>query len=256
MSQTPRMQSSDISLRAATEPEIVMADSHTSRNVESPLVRPVVDSTTGVDASKSQDTPAVPGDTTTNQEASPSATPPTATINTKTETTTTTEVSENSRGRVSTRRVLMGGWAQSGTTTADPGSDVDRSGSASPSKLDRKTTSKKPSFKPVSLNKQFLKDTPAAAAAPASSSSATLLSKRMGPPVCAFGGYWADEFQATGLNAALAQPVAPRLIAASKLKLVRTGGSSQTSGPSGSGPGGIGSSKTEAQPVWNKNQRT
>jgi hypothetical protein len=48
---------------------------------------------------------------------------------------------------------------------------------------------------------------------------------------------------------------APRATAASKLKLVRTGGSSQTSGPNRTGPGGIGSARSEAQPVWNKNQR-
>ena len=186
MSHSPSKHSSDIYLRAAAEPKIVMAESHTSRNVESPLAQPVVDSTTGVDASKTtQDTPAVSGDTLANLEASS-----TASSNSKPDATTATATS--------TAGVRWGGPGgvcnadgslrkQTSTSTATPtdaGSDVDRSGNASPSKTDRKTTmSKKPSFKPVSLNKQFLKDSPAAATAtPASSSTSTLQPKRMCVP--------------------------------------------------------------------------
>jgi uncharacterized protein GlcG (DUF336 family) len=74
--------------RDSTEPKIVMADSHTSRNVESPLARSVVDpSTTGVDASKSQDTSVATGDSSTNSA-------PTITTLTNTSTTLNTENSK------------------------------------------------------------------------------------------------------------------------------------------------------------------
>jgi hypothetical protein len=71
------------------EPKIVMADSHTSRNVESPLARSVVDpSTTGVDASKSQDTSVATGDSSKNSAS-------TVTTLTNTSTTLNNENSKN-----------------------------------------------------------------------------------------------------------------------------------------------------------------
>jgi hypothetical protein len=179
------MHSSDKPLRAATEPKIVMADSHTSRNVESPLVRSVVDlSTTGVDATKSQDTPAAPGDsttktTTTTPAAAADTLTTTSALNTKTEPGTPSEVGVRMPG-VEKDQALMYGCSQTGTTPVDVGSDIDRSGTASPSKTDRKAPSKKPSFKPVSVNKQFLKDTPAATPPPASPLISTLQPKGAG----------------------------------------------------------------------------
>jgi hypothetical protein len=65
-----------------------MADSHTSRNVESLLVQSVVDpSTTGVDASKPQDTSATAGDSFTDSAY-------TTTTNTNTSTPLNTENSK------------------------------------------------------------------------------------------------------------------------------------------------------------------
>ncbi|KAI5848230.1 hypothetical protein BZA05DRAFT_340181, partial [Tricharina praecox] len=213
-----------------TEPKIVMADSHTTRNVESPLVWSVVDpSTTGVDASKSTSTSDAPGDSPSNTTASPNTNP----------TTSTTTDSSNPEIRKNDGQTETGGGgnldSKDGARSGEVGSDVDRSGSASPTKSDRKLATKKLSFKPVSLNRAFLGDAPATTAAPASMSSA-LQSKGTG--------------LSTGLSLA-----APRPIATSKLKLTRSGSSSQTSRPT-LGSGGIGSGGGNSQPVWNKNQPT
>lgn len=62
---------SALAARDSTEPKIVMADSYTSRNVESPLARSVVDlSTTGVDASKPQNLSAALGESNNNSAPS------------------------------------------------------------------------------------------------------------------------------------------------------------------------------------------
>ncbi|KAA8908856.1 hypothetical protein FN846DRAFT_776961 [Sphaerosporella brunnea] len=222
--------------RDTTEPKIVMADSHTSRNVESPLVRSVVDpSTTGVDASNS--THSAPIITTTS---------------TNTSTTLNTENSKNNESAEDAAEAVSSygpcadendrdadiGWkagsaeAKDSARSVEGGSDIERSGSTSPTKTDRRpVATKKTSFKPVSLNKQFL-NAPATTTAPTSLGSA---------------------LQSKASSTSLSQN-SPRTTAASKLKLVRTGGSSQTSGPSRTGLGGIGSARSEAQPVWNKNQ--
>lgn len=76
-------------------------------------------------------------------------------------------------GLVLTRFVKGGNLdSKDGARSGEVGSDVDRSGSASPTKSDRKLATKKLSFKPVSLNRAFLGDAPATTAAPASMSSA------------------------------------------------------------------------------------
>ena len=66
-----KLSNTALAARHSTEPKIVMADSYTSRNVESPLARSVVDlSTTGVDANKPQNLSAALGESNSNSAPS------------------------------------------------------------------------------------------------------------------------------------------------------------------------------------------
>ncbi|KAF8248066.1 hypothetical protein K440DRAFT_627605 [Wilcoxina mikolae CBS 423.85] len=214
-----------------------MADSYTSRYVQSPLVRSVVTSTTGVNAIQFDDTPAVAGSSNCNSVLSPSensaSTHATVAIrngDSKPESTenNASELERMGEGfavhrmseNIRTRRC------------AEIRNDVETLGNESPTKLDRKTCTKKPSFKPVSLNKQFLKEQLTSTTAPASTGS-TLQPKgnALGTNVSQFGyGHTTP----------------------SKLRLVRTSGYPQTLRPTGTGSSC--SSRSEVQPVWNKNQ--
>lgn len=143
-----------------------------------------------------------------------------------------------------------------GVRTGDVGSDVDRSGSVSPTKSDRKLATKKPSFKPVSLNRAFLGEAPATTTAPTSTASALQSKGTTAPPSCTTIAikvivltYSVGMSLGTGLS-----QTAPRPMATSKLKLTRSGSSSQPSRPT-LGSGGVGSGSGNTQPVWNKNQR-
>lgn len=201
--------------------------------MESPLARSVVDlSTTGVDANKSLSTSTTSGGNILITKTSE----PTNTIVT---TTKSIDKINNSNGSSESPESASSDGTRENPETRDRTrhkdivSDVDRSDSTSPSKIDRKPASKKPSFKPVSLNKQFLKDT---------SATSTTLSLLGAAPMS----------KGSPSGTALSQST-PRPMVASKLKLVRSG-NSQTSRPSGTVLGGGGISRTESQPVWNKNQ--
>jgi hypothetical protein len=84
--------------------------------------------------------------------------------------------------------LVLTGFAKSGNldgkdgARTGEGSDVDRSGSVSPTKSDRKLVTKKPSFKPVSLNRAFLGEAPATTTAPTSTVSALQSKGTAAPP--------------------------------------------------------------------------
>ncbi|KAI5804968.1 hypothetical protein EDC01DRAFT_626872 [Geopyxis carbonaria] len=220
-----------------TESRIVMADLRTSGNVESPLVQSVVDfSTTDVDANKSITNSAVPGASKTLSYNALTPANPSITTTTSANTTLSGSELENHRkgnGETTTNGVEVNSDTKDPARLTDAENDSGRSGSTSPTKIDRKSTAKKPSFKPVSLNKQFLKDTP------------TSVSSSLSPNIQSKGGV------GPGLALGASRPAAP-----SKLRLIRTGGSSQISRPTGPGSSGSGSVRAEPQPVWNKNKPT
>lgn len=80
---------------------------------------------------------------------------------------------------------------------------MERLGSVSPTKLDRKVSAKKPSFKPVSLNKQFLKE-PAACTTATASVNSTLQPKgillRYTPSCVVLRGYPRDGARSSRIS--------------------------------------------------------
>jgi hypothetical protein len=268
-----------------------MADSQIVGNVESPLAQSVVDSsTTDVDATTSLAKPAEYGETETSSSSIPLAqngdtlsyearlqkntnSPDTKDADSELEGLSDGVVgrlfsdlynasreysSDNSvQGRETERR--------DGAKSADPDSaaETPTSGSNSPIKtesgksIDRKTSTKKPSFKPISLNKQFLKDS-----VPTSGPTSTLsLSSTLQPGKGAYITLEMVDSIAHILEGpsslSISTQLVPRIAPASKLKLVRTGASSQVSRPGGTGGtsnGGL-ARGDQGQPVWNKNQR-
>ncbi|CAZ80751.1 unnamed protein product [Tuber melanosporum] len=225
-----------------TGPLTVMADSNILSNVEKSLVESVVEtSTTDADANTKSTPIAAPSGTLINDNVL-------AHQNDNKPSIGTSSVGGISSGTVGADSDAIG--HMNGTSPTDSGLKVDtesigapgsRPGSVSPTKtdgsrpLDRKSSLKKPTFKPVSLNKAFLKEQ-TSTSGPAPNPLSSVLSNTKG-------------------NLAFSHQPAPRGHTVSKLKLVKTGGTSQSSRP------GLGSSLStgikrneQAQPVWNKNQ--
>ncbi|PWW76516.1 hypothetical protein C7212DRAFT_363638 [Tuber magnatum] len=233
-----------------TGPLTVMADSNILSNVEKSLVESVVEtSTTDVDANTKSNLIAAPSGTLINDN----------TLARQND--NKTSIGNSSVGGISSGTVGADSDAirghMNGTSPTDSGLKVDtesigapgsRPGSVSPTKadgsrlLDRKYSLKKPTFKPVSLNKAFLKEQ-TSASGPASSPLSSVLSGTKGV-------YLARR------NLAFSHQPAPRGLTISKLKLVKSGGTSQLSRPGGTGSSlftGI-KRNEQAQHVWNKNQ--
>ncbi|RPB14544.1 hypothetical protein P167DRAFT_557763 [Morchella conica CCBAS932] len=181
-----------------------MADSRIIGNVVQPLARSVVEpSTTGVDANNSINQLTDSGESTTNLLES---------------------------------NLLI---CLFDTDTDSAGTS--RPGSISPTKMDSikpKSTIRKTTFKSVSVNKVFLKDSVPTA----------------GPVSNALGSTTSKASTAFSVP----QPASRNVLSASKLKFVKTGASSQTSRPGSTGPAGSAGSKKgdQALPVWNKNLPT
>ncbi|KAL7275736.1 hypothetical protein RUND412_001319 [Rhizina undulata] len=218
--------------KSATEKQIVMADI-VSQNDERQLAGSVVEpSTTDADEKNNLEQRTASGDKTTTNYRNPGQAQATFTID-------------------NTAAVDGGSGEHDGEmekVNLDEGKNIDsdsgsatRSGSVSPTKTDsikpadRKAGAKKPSFKPVSLNKQFLKDVSPSAGTAVTSLSSTIIS--------------------SGASAFSNAPSpALRTSSASKLKLVKASATSQSLRP-----GNIGSpSSTRVDPapppVWNKNK--
>ncbi|KAI5840710.1 hypothetical protein DFP73DRAFT_172909 [Morchella snyderi] len=218
-----------------------MADSRIIGNVVQPLARSVVEpSTTGVDANNSINQLTDSGESTTNlvpifpQQNAPQ---------------NDQDNKENSHLLSQTQKAPEGNTSglmnskYAGTKDTDTDSaGTSRPGSISPTKMDSlkpKSTIRRTTFKKISVNKEFLKDSVPAAG-----------------PVSNALGSTTSKVASTAFS--VPQPASRNVLSASKLKLVKTGASSQTSRPGSTGPAGSAGSKTgdQALPVWNKNLPT
>ncbi|KAF8531686.1 hypothetical protein BDD12DRAFT_869550 [Trichophaea hybrida] len=214
-----------------------MADSYTSRYVQTSLVPTVVASTTGVDAIQFDDTPAAAGSSNCNSILSPSKN--SASTHARVVIRNDDSKPESIENSASELERMEGGLAVERMNEnirtrrcTEIRNDAGTLGNESPTKLNRKACTKKPSFKPVSLNKQFLKEQLTSTTASVSTSS-TLQPKG----------------SALGTNVS---PFGYAHTTPSKLRLVRTSGHPQTLRLTGTGSSC--SSRSEVQPVWNKNQ--
>ncbi|CUS15806.1 unnamed protein product [Tuber aestivum] len=233
-----------------TGPLTVMADSNILSNVEKSLVESVVEtSTTDADANTKSNPIAAPSGMLINDNTLAHQNDNKTSIGTSSvggiSSGTVSADSDVIRGHMNGANPTDSGLKVYTETIGAPGS---RPGSVSPTKadgsrlLDRKASLKKPTFKPVSLNKAFLKEQ-ISTGGPASNPLSSVLSGTKGV-------YLARR------NLAFSHQPTPRGPTVSKLKLVKTGGTSQSSRPGGTGSSLSTSIKRneQAQHVWNKNQ--
>ncbi|KAH0613309.1 uncharacterized protein H6S33_009689 [Morchella sextelata] len=217
-----------------------MADSRIIGNVVQPLARSVVEpSTTGVDANNSINQLTDSGESTTNLvPIFPQQNAPQNDQDNKENSHTLSQTQKEPEGNTS--GLMNSKYAGTKDTDTDS-AGTSRPGSISPTKMDSikpKSTIRKTTFKSVSVNKVFLKDSVPTA----------------GPVSNALGSTTSKASTAFSVP----QPASRNVLSASKLKFVKTGASSQTSRPGSTGPAGSAGSKKgdQALPVWNKNLPT